>query len=208
MVTKTRKNKQSTAINFAYTLTKKGEVIDQSTIEIEISQEEVVSVAEIMKRNGGYPVEMCALEDICEKIYNVLYIDVLCEMFPNEEITEDYMFDLDKKMPDEMVALAEKVVAFKNVDQMVYLKVDGTNENKQMFRLQISNEAFYKMREIAMNASADKTDYENFKENAPEIYSEVSALAFECAYKYCMREYGEPKACVLREFPYQVYERI
>ena len=54
----------------------------------------------------------------------------------------------------------------------------------------------------------DKHDFDILKEQAPEAYKEMTELIFEWAYKYSIQQYGEPKVCILKEFPYQVYESL
>ena len=54
----------------------------------------------------------------------------------------------------------------------------------------------------------DEHDFDMLKEQAPEAYKEMTELIFEWAYKYSIQQYGEPKVCILKEFPYQVYESL
>lgn len=201
------KNQSTTVVSFYYEIRKNGEVIEQPKIDIEVTRNEIQEVASIIERNGGQPVDMCELQNLSDRIYDTLFIDELTDKFPDEENFDDYEIILDKKVPDELIRKADELVKFKNVDQTFYLLVNG-EEKRNSFSLQIPNNAFRKMKEIAMNPTDGKTDFESLKEREPEVYAEVTDLIFEWAYKCSIREYDEPKECILKEFPYQVYESI
>lgn len=200
------KKQATTSVSFSYEIRKNGEVIEQSMIEMEITQNEIQKVADIMECNSGYPVEMCGLQSLSDRIYDSLYIE-LSDKFLDEENFEDYEIILDEKVPDELTEKADELVKFKDVDQTFYLIVDG-EEKSCSFLLQISNNVFRKMREVAMNPTEGKSDFDSLKEREPEVYAEVAGLIFEWAYKRSIRDYDESKECVLKEFPYQVYESI
>lgn len=201
------KNQSTTAVSFSYEIRKNGEIIEHPMIDVEITQNEIQEVASIIENNGGYPVDMCELQSLSERIYEILFVDELTDRFPEEENFDSYEVILDEKAPEELIEKADELVKFKDVDQTFYLIVDG-EEKSNSFLLQISNNAFRKMKEIAMNPAEGKTDFESLKEREPEVYAEVTGLIFEWAYKRSIHDYGEPKECILKEFPYQVYESI
>lgn len=182
-------------------------MVADDTLSIKVSEDELKEVASIMEKNGGYPVDMCELESLHDRIMEKVYVDEINRLFPDEEDFEDYSAVLYDAMPLDLRFAAQEYIKYKDVDQTFYLDVDG-KEVRDSFLLRVTQNAFTKMVEVANSDKHDKSDFDLLKEYAPEAYNEMTELIFEWAYKYSVREYGEPKPCVLKEFPYQVYESL
>ena len=172
-----------------------------------VTDEEIKEVAAIMERNGGYPVEMRELEKLSDQILEDIYIDEITRLYPDEEDYDDYYVELNEVMPQNLLMAAQQYIKYKDVDVTFYLDVEGS-EVSSSFLLRVTQNAFDKMREVAKSGPHYKSDFDVLKEQAPEAYKEMSDLIFEWAYKLCIRDYGEAKPCVLKEFPYQVYENL
>lgn len=200
-------NQSTMVVRFAYEISKNGQVIDQPTIDFAVGQKDIQKLAKLMEDNGGYPVEMGALQSLSKKIYDKLYDEVFTKILPDEENFDDIDIYLDEEIPAELVEKADELVKHKDVEQPFYLLVDG-EEKRFSIWMQISNTAFRKMKEIAMHPTEGKPDFESLKEREPEVYAELIDMIFECAYKCSIREYDAEKECVLKEFPYQVYASI
>lgn len=200
-------NQSTMVVRFAYEISKNGQVVDQPTIDFAVGQKDIQKLAKLMEDNGGYPVEMGALQSLSKKIYDKLYDEVFTKILPDEENFDDIDIYLDEEIPAELVEKTDELVKHKDVEQPFYLLVDGEEKLFSIW-MQISNTAFRKMKEIAMHPTEGKTDFESLKEREPEVYAELTDMIFECAYKYSIREYDAEKECVLKEFPYQVYASI
>ena len=190
-----------------YRIYKGEEIVANETHKSVVTEKEVKEVASIMERNGGYPVEMCDLESLSDQILNDIYINEITSLFPDEKDFSDYHVELDETMPQDLRMAAQRYIKYKDVDLVFYLDVDGT-EKRNSFLLQVTQNAFDKMREVVLSGPHNKTDFDVLKEKAPEAYKEMTELIYEWAYKLCVREYGEAKPCILKEFPYQVYENL
>ena len=208
---KTTNNKKQMMKNrkfyFNYRIFKGDNMVADEAIEFSISEDEIKKVAAIMEKNGGYPVDMCELESISNRVLDDIYVNELTSLFPEEEDYDDYYVELYEAMPQDLRLAAEEYIQYKDVDQTFYLDVDG-QEVKKSFQLRVSQNAFNKMIEVANADKHDKHDFDMLKEQAPDAYKEMTELIFEWAYKYSIQQYGEPKVCVLKEFPYQVYESL
>ena len=190
-----------------YRVYKGEERVANETLKRTITDKEIKEVASIMERNGGYPVKMCELESLSNQIIEDIYIDEVTSLFPDEEEYDDYYVELDENMPQDLLMAAQRYVKYKDVDVSFYLDVDGS-EVRSSFLLRITQNAFDKMSEAVLSGPHDKSDFDVLKEHAPEAYKEMTDLIFEWAYKLCIRDYGEAKPCILKEFPYQVYENL
>ena len=183
------------------------EEVANDLLELELDKENLMEVASIMEEHGGYPVEMCELQSLESWILDTIYEDEFERLFPDVEDFDGYYVEIAQDMPQELILAAQEYIKYRDVDQTFYLDMNGT-EVKSSFLLRVSQSAFDKMREAVLSGPHDKSDFEVLKEQAPDAYQEISELVFEWAFKYSVREYGEPKLCILKEFPYQVYENL
>ena len=195
------------SVLFPYELRKDGKVIEDSMLQVEVTQAEIKEIAKKMESNGGFPVDTCELTNLSNRIYDTLYIDVLTEKFPGEENFDNYEFYLCDRVPEELIEKAEEFVMGKVVDQNFYLMVDG-EEVRSSLNMGISHNAFQKMKEVIQKGPFDLSDFDRLKLYYPNVYEEVAGLILEWAYKYCIREYNEEKECILKEFSYQIYEDL
>lgn len=150
---------------------------------------------------------MCELQELSEELTETIYTQELEEFFPDEDDCSCFEVCPCEEMPVELIEAADKYVKYKDVDQDFYLDVDG-EEVKSSFLLRISNDAFCKMKKIVTSGSYEKSDFDMLKELEPEAFQEVAELVFEWAFKYSMRVYDAEKPCVLKNFPYQVYDNL
>lgn len=60
-------NQSTMVVRFAYEISKNGQVIDQPTIDFAVGQKDIQKLAKLMEDNGGYPVEMGALQNLSKK---------------------------------------------------------------------------------------------------------------------------------------------
>lgn len=199
--------KRFTKIYFNYRVFKGDDMVADESVALSLSENEIKKVAAVMQSNGGFPVDMCELENLSDRLIDEIYINELTRLFPDEEDLGDFDVEVDDAMPSDLCEAAEQYIQYKDVDQTFYLDVDG-REVKQSFGLRVSQHAFHQMVEVVKSGKHDTSDFDTLKEQAPEAYKEMSELIFEWADKYCMSVYGEPKACRLKEFPYQVYESL
>jgi len=199
--------KKAMKICFNYRIFKGEDVVADDTVKVCVPEEEIKNAAAIMEKNGGYPVDMCELESISSLVLEDIYVKEIERLFPYEDDFEDYYVELYDSMPLDLRFAAQEYIKYKDVDQTFYLDVDG-KEVRSSFLLRVTQNAFNKMVEVANSDKHDKADFDILKEYAPEAYKEMTELIFEWAFKYSIREYGEPKTCMLKEFPYQVYENL
>ena len=205
---KNKKNmSESVTIYFPYEIYKDGELVEKALTDKDFEEEDLKAVAEVLEKHGGYAVEMCELQELSEELTETIYTQELEEFFPDEDDCSCFEVCLCEEMPTELIEAADKSVKYKDVDQDFYLDVDG-EEVKSSFLLRISNDAFCKMKKIVTSGSYDKSDFDMLKELEPEAYQEVAELVFEWAFKYSMRVYDAEKPCVLKNFPYQVYDNL
>lgn len=205
---KNKKNmSESVTIYSPYEIYKDGEFVQSAMHEKDFNEDELKAVAEVLERHGGYPVEMCELQELSGELMESIYVDELNDLYPNLDDNSCLEAYLCEEMPTELIEAADKFVKYKDVDQDFYLDVDG-EEVKSSFLLRISNDAFCKMKKIVTSGSYDKSDFDMLKELEPETYQEVAELVFEWAFKYSMRVYDAEKPCVLKNFPYQVYVNL
>ena len=194
-------------IYFPYEIYKDGELVEKALTDKDFEEEDLKAVAEVLEKHGGYAVEMCELQELSEELTETIYTQELEEFFPDEDGCSCFEVCLCEEMPVELIEAADKYVKYKDVDQDFYLDVDG-EEVKSSFLLRISNDAFCKMKKIVTSGSYEKSDFDMLKELEPEAYQEVAELVFEWAFKYSMRVYDAEKPCVLKNFPYQVYDNL
>jgi len=204
---KQNQEKRTVEILVNYRVYKGEEMVADEMLKHSVTDEEIKEVAAIMERNGGYPVEMRELEKLSDQILEDIYIDEITRLYPDEEDYDDYYVELNEVMPQNLLMAAQQYIKYKDVDVTFYLDVEGS-EVSSSFLLRVTQNAFDKMREVAKSGPHYKSDFDVLKEQAPEAYKEMSDLIFEWAYKLCIRDYGEAKPCVLKEFPYQVYENL
>ena len=194
-------------IYFPYEIYKDGELVEKALTDKDFEEEDLKAVAEVLEKHGGYAVEMCELQELSQELTETIYTQELEEFFPDEDDCSCFEVCLCEEMPVELIEAADKYVKYKDVDQDFYLDVDG-EEVKSSFLLRISNDAFCKMKKIVTSGSYEKSDFDMLKELEPEAYQEVAELVFEWAFKYSMRVYDAEKPCVLKNFPYQVYDNL
>ena len=194
-------------IYFPDEIYKDGELVEKALTDKDFEEEDLKAVAEVLEKHGGYAVEMCELQELSEELTETIYTQELEEFFPDEDDCSCFEVCLCEEMPVELIEAADKYVKYKDVDQDFYLDVDG-EEVKSSFLLRISNDAFCKMKKIVTSGSYEKSDFDMLKELEPEAYQEVAELVFEWAFKYSMRVYDAEKPCVLKNFPYQVYDNL
>ena len=99
-------NQSTMVVRFAYEISKNGQVIDQPTIDFAVGQKDIQKLAKLMEDNGGYPVEMGALQNLSKKIYDKLYDEVFTKILPDEENFDDIDIYLDEEIPAELVEKA------------------------------------------------------------------------------------------------------
>ena len=150
---------------------------------------------------------MCELGSLYHRVMDIARSDAHDRLFPDVDSFEDYSVRLYDSMPFQLSLAAHEYIRYKDVDQNFYLDVDG-KETCSSFLVRITQHAFSKMVEVAASGNHDQADFDILKEYAPEAYKETAELINEWAYKYSIREYGEPKRCLLKEFPYQVYKNL
>ena len=172
-------------------------------------EESLKEIAEVMKQNGGHPVEMMDLpfftedwlwdeccEDFCEKMGE--------DFDPN---WDEYSIEIDEKMPMELVKAAEDFIEHKDVQCNFYYMKDGV-EMKGICEVALETKYFWKLVEAAKHPESGKNDFDLLKERDPETWLWTGEWFIEDAFKSSMTKYGYDIKPYLKEFPNKVYEYL
>lgn len=194
-------------ITFSFAVLNGSEIIAQEILTIGLSDREIRHTAAVMDKNGGYPVEMAALENLTDKILEEIYVNKLPELLPEDAELDNIFVQIQGKMPDELVEAAERYIHLKNVTIAYYLQKDG-EEIKREAGFGISPAEFNAMRKAILSEETRETDFDLLKVLFPEEYRKVAELVEEWAYKESVTQFGRPLPVNLKEFPYQVYVNL
>lgn len=178
-------------ITFPYDVQYDGNYKFSEMIKVKLSEKEILEAAELFRKNGGFPVEFCALEKITDKVYDLIFTDDLLDHFDEDCDFDLVSVELYPEMPEELRDAIESYIDTKDVNLGYYSEENGktTRDSKVVT---ISKEAFKAMLAIVELSRNDKPDFELLKGLFPDLYEQVAALS--------------PAGSELREFPFEVYE--
>lgn len=173
------------------------------------SDEQLKEIAEVMKQNGGHPVEMMDLPFFTEDWLWDECCEDFCEKM-GEDYTPDwdeYSIEIDEKMPLDLIKAAEKYIDHKDVDCNFYFMKDGVEE-KGIARVALQTGYFWKLVEAAKHPEPGKADFARLKERDPKTWMWTGEWFIEDAFKSNMTKYGYDTKPYLKEFPDKVYEYL
>lgn len=176
---------------FPYDVLYDGGFTFSEMIKVKLSEKDILAAADKFRKNGGFPVELCALESIVEKVEEEIYTGDLYTHFEDDCDYELISVELAPQIPQELVDAVEQYLDTKDVTLACYSEKDG-KEEQRMERVTISKDAFNTMHGIVELGRNDKTDFGLLKELFPDIYEQVKALS--------------PAGSELREFPFEIYD--
>lgn len=178
-------------ITFPYDVQYDGNYKFSDMIKVKLSEKEILEATELFRKNGGFPVEFCALEKITDKVYDLIFTDDLLDHFDEDGDFDLVSVELDPEMPEELRDAIDSYVFTKDVNLGYYTIEDG-KETRNSKLVSISKEVFNAMLAVVELGRDDKPDFGLYKDIFPELHEQVSALS--------------PAGSELREFPFEVYE--
>lgn len=195
-------------VNFSYSVfNANGEEVISDMVTMNLCENDLQEVAEVMKSNGGYPVEMVELISLSDMLYDRIMMDEVERRFPDEENYGDWSCQIQEDMPAELIAAADQYVNYKDVDVTYYIWRNAMEE-RGIFKTAIPREEFNVLQDSVRSNTTGENDFDHLKKFAPEIYDKLAGSIIESINIDCIKEFGRTFPLSLREFPYQIYEHI
>ena len=177
--------------------------VQEETHTFKLSEKEVRQVAEAMDAIGGYPVEMCSLTRLEDRIIED-YIMYLTQVLPEDTDWDSLRVEIPDEMPEELVLAAESYIREKGADIAYYIQKDD-EEIRRETAYAVSAKAFRDIMTAAASVRTEPTDFDQLRVLFPESYKEIRNLVLSNASVDCMTQFGREYPVVLKEFPSQVY---
>ena len=194
-------------VSFSFDVFNHGEHVKNDIIEVALNDRTIREVAKVMAENGGHPVEMCALTKLSDLLFEQIFTKKVYEILPDEEDYDGVDVKIQEQMPEALVAAAEQYATTKSVHVDYNYFIEG-KRLKETVSLQVSNRTFYAMRDLVLSDASGRAPFDSLRLENPEAYKEVYDLISEWAYKRGIRDEGEPRIAMLKDFPLEVFDAI
>ena len=183
------------------------EIVADEQLEWEFGDEDILQMAELYKEYKGREDEVNLLGEYMDGIIDMIDEFELPRLFPDAEDYFDYHVEVDETLPDDLWDAICRHLKGTDIDQTIYLNVDGQDVEFST-GIGISLYCQNKMRDVLMTGPYEGSDYEALKAMTPDAYNEIWGLISECAFKYSVSHYGEPKEFHAERIPMEVLEEI
>lgn len=185
------------------------EVTGIYSFDAQVTDRMMEKVVEAMIANDGFHVELDDVAKLGDEVFDQALMQHGDFLNSDDEFYwEKNNLVLDEKLPDELLADAERMLGYKNMYFDYYYILDG-EEHKHSDLCGITNASFNAMVHAVSQLPQGVNAFDFLKTLAPEAYEEIAGIVLvEAAFKYGMREYNKNIHAYLKDFPYQVYENV
>lgn len=193
-------SKNTFFVNYEIHNVETNEIFDRKSMEVEVTDKQLMEMAKVMEDNGGYAPELSVFQKFYEYLIEKCIEEYDYNYAPDDEdFWEEYSIEFGEELPDELLQAVEKYVKYKEVNIIYYFEEEGEEKNGNA-PVQLPNSTYWTMVEIAKTKPSEKEDFAHLKDTCPKVFEEVMRLV--------ANKVGDAQTdFILKEFPYQVLEQ-